>query len=326
MSGSILWLTPDKPDSISVGRTRVASHLRSTGFDVDIRATTRHTIVESLFGGNDFTAVIGTTRLGAIAGILISRTHGIPLIVDHIDPIEQLRATENEAIVRVTRRMEHLAFRLAAHVLYVYPEEKSRIAGRATKLSRTNLGVEYDRFANPDPAVVDQAERQMDELNRKVAVYIGGLEPIYNIEPLLAAAKELENWTLLIIGTGSLESDVEEVSRESDTVRYLGQVPHEQIPGYLNCATVGVSLVDDPYTLKLLEYGAAGLDVVQLEGQAESRYGGLVEYCTIEPENIASAIRRCRQTDRGSALQTYVKQYDWKQIAEAYAGPITNQK
>jgi glycosyltransferase involved in cell wall biosynthesis len=89
---------------------------------------------------------------------------------------------------------------------------------------------------------------------------------------------------------------------------------------------VGVCLVDDPHTLKVLEYGAAGLNTVHLAGRAESRYGGLVEYCTTEPAAIAEAIKRAEKADCGRALQKYVKRFDWAAVTESYLQAITTIK
>jgi len=44
----VLWLTPDKPDNISVGRQRIADHLETRGFDVTLRGTTPRTVLRSL--------------------------------------------------------------------------------------------------------------------------------------------------------------------------------------------------------------------------------------------------------------------------------------
>lgn len=322
----ILWLTPDKPDDISVGRERIATRLEAAGHDVTIRGTTARTVVQSLRECGQFDIVVGTTRLGAIAGVLVSRTHGVPFVVDHVDPIRQLRATESDAVVRIVRRLEHLAFRLAAHVLYVYPEEESRLDGRATAITKTDLGVEYDRFADPDQEIIERARERLGVVPDNLAVYVGGLEPMYEIEALLEAVDTLDDWTLLVIGAGSLEPVVERAAADSESIRFLGTVPHEEVPGYLSVADVGVSLVDDPHTLKVLEYGAAGLNVVQRAGRAESRFGGLVEYCSTDPTAIADAIKQTADNDHRQSLRTYVKQFNWEGISETYLRVITTIK
>ncbi|WP_136715458.1 rhamnosyltransferase WsaF family glycosyltransferase [Halorientalis salina] len=315
---SVLWLTPDKPDDISVGRDRIATHLENEGLTVEVRGTTAMTVAKSLRERGRFDVVVGTTRLGAITALCVSKAHGIPLVVDHVDPISQLRETESAPVVALVERLENLAFRLADHVFYVYPEEAARIQARASSSTETDLGVDYDRFATPDESVVDAARERLGTVPSNLAVYVGGLEPMYSVEAMLEGVACLDDWTLVVAGAGSLEPQVEAAAERSVEIRFLGTVPHEEVPGLLQLADVGLSLVDDPHTLKVLEYGAAGLPVVQLAGRAESRFGGLVEYCTTDPESVAGAIERADRSGKGQALQTYVAGFDWREITRDY--------
>jgi len=325
-NSTILWLTPDKPDNISVGRKRIATHLENAGHSVVLRGTTPRTVLQSIRDGGQFDVIVGTTRLGAIAGLSLSKLHGIPFIVDHVDPIRQLQETESAPVAAVVERLENIAFRCADHVLYVYPEEESRVRTRASSYTKTDLGVDYDRFAEPAETVIAAARERLETVPSKTAVYVGGLEPIYSIESLLEAADCLDDWTVLVIGAGSLEPAVEAAAADSDAIRFLGTVPHDEVPGYLHLADVGVALVDDPNTLKVLEYGAAGLPVVHLAGRAESRFGGLLEYCSSDPAAIAQAIERAAQSGGGQALRTYAEQFDWETIASSYFHAIKTVK
>jgi len=88
----VRWFTPDKPDNISVGRERIASHLRQNeGFNVDVVGTTLTTVRTAIRERDRYDVILGTTRAGAIAGTLIGRVTGKPVIVDHVDPIRQFR-------------------------------------------------------------------------------------------------------------------------------------------------------------------------------------------------------------------------------------------
>lgn len=315
---SVLWLTPDKPADISVGRRRIADHLERQGFDVVLRGTSVSTVARSIRERDRYDAVIGTTRAGAVAGLLITAIHDIPLVVDHVDPIRQFCDTHGRWLGGIVRRLENITFRAASRVLYVYPEEEHRVRRRADEVIETDLGVEYERFASPDEAAIEAARNRMADVDDNVVVYVGGLEPIYSIRALLAAVDHLDDWTLLVVGAGSLEDKVEEAAAGRDDVVFLGTVPHERVPGYVHGADVGVALVDDPHTLKVLEYGAAGLPVVQLAGRAESRFGDLVEYCSNAPGDVADAIERAHDSGSLDELQEFVSRFDWKCIADDY--------
>ncbi len=315
----VLWLAPDKPDDISVGRERIAAHLRHRGIRVTIRGTTTRTVVQTVRDQWDYDAIVGTTRAGALAGSTLRYHLDCPLVVDHVDPIAQFVTTHSRLSAIPVRRLENIAFRLSSHTLYVYEEERERVC-RRTECTKTTLGVDYDRFATPDPDILSDVREALSEydLADNVAVYVGGLEPLYNIEPLLASVDHLSDWSLLVLGTGSLHDSVRKRAENDPSVVFPGTVPHETVPGYLHQADVGLSLVDDPYTLKVLEYGAAGLPPVVLSGRARSRFGGLVTYSDADPRAIADNISRAAERTDGAALQQYVSQFDWGSVADDY--------
>lgn len=322
-SPDVLWLTPDKPADISVGRSRIADRLDEAGIEVTVRGTTPRTVVRTLREGVDYDVVVGTTRSGAIAGAFVSTVTDTPFVVDHVDPIRQLRETHSEWLATVVRLLENVTFWLSDRVLFVYEEEETRVNRFADVSFPTELGVDYDRIAEPTPEAVEAARRRLDdyELNEHVAIYVGGLEPIYHVEELLASADSLEDWTLLVLGTGSLEDEVERAAARTADVVYPGCVPHDEIPGFLELADVGVCLVDDPRTLKVLEYGAAGLPTVHLRGRTQGRFGGLLEYCDPDPESVARAIERARRRDAGP-LEEFVRVFDWDIIGRQYRRAI----
>ncbi|EMA55917.1 MULTISPECIES: rhamnosyltransferase WsaF family glycosyltransferase [Halococcus] len=329
----VLWLTPDKPADISVGRRRIAEHLRKDGIDVTLRGTTPQTLLASLRERDSYDVVVGTTRSGAMAGVVL-KLLGTPFVVDHIDPIRQFADTHSSELAFAVRAAENVAFTLADHTLYVYEEERDRVRRYARAATATDLGVAYDRFADPDPASVERARDRLAtvgiDADDRVAIYVGGLEPIYHIDELLAAIERLDGWTLVVLGAGSLVEHVERAARECENVVFLGTVDHDAVPGYLHAADVGISLVDDPHTLKVLEYAAAGLGVVQARGRAEERFGEHVTFCDPTPTAIARAVRRAgdggasdedgADDEKGAteAFRTFVRRFDYERVAATY--------
>jgi hypothetical protein len=87
-------------------------------------------------------------------------------------------------------------------------------------------------------------------------------------------------------------------------IHYLGTVDHETILGLLAACDVGVSLVDDPHTLKIIEYGAAGLLVVQLAGRAKARFGDRSICTPVEPAEVVRAIAAAVTRDGGPCRRT----------------------
>ena len=317
VSTRVLWLTPDKPDSISVGRRRIAECLRDRGMDVTLRGTTPRTMLTSLREYERYDVVIGTTRAGALAGVGL-KLLGVPLVVDHVDPIRQFTETHSRPLSFGVRLAENVAFVLADHVCYVYDEERARVRRYARDATEVDLGVAYDRFVDPSEGRLERARDHLaDEgvdIDTPILVYVGGLEPLYHISTLLGAMEFLEDWTLVVLGTGSLTEEVERAAREHENIVYLGTVPHDDVPGYLHTADVGISLVDDPHTLKVLEYAAAGLGVVQARGRAGERFEGFVEFCDLEPRDIARAVENAGERGANDDFQNYVREFDYERV------------
>lgn len=319
---NVLWLTPDKPENISVGRQRIADRLEQRGFDVTLRGTTARTAYRSFQERQKYDAIVGTTRAGAIVGAGIRLSGGPPLVVDHVDPIRQFEETHPRYLAAAVRVGEALAFHVSAATLFVYEEERKRVERYASRAVKTDLGVEFDRLADPDDAVLDRVEDKLSrfDLREKVLVYVGGLEPLYNVEELLAAAKLLDSWSLVVAGGGELEPTVRR-AHDGASVVFLGTVPHDEVPGYVALADVGISPVDDPHTLKVLEYAAAGLPVVQLDGRARTRFGDWVTYCDPTPDSIARAVEEAADADP-TPLREFAERFDYSNIANTYARVI----
>ncbi|MDB9301074.1 glycosyltransferase [Halorubrum ezzemoulense] len=324
----VRWFTPDKPENISVGRQRISSHLRTAGFDVKTVATTSETIQEAFAEREQYEVIIGTTRAGAFAATLVGKLTGKPVIVDHVDPIRQFRETRSVVSSVPVRFAENVCFALSDCVMCVYEEERLRVERYAKEVRSTSLGVDYDRFVDPDRDAVESARNRLSSLplQDNIAIYVGGLEPIYHITDLTDAMESLPEWSLIVLGEGSLRNAVEQTESERENIHYLGTVPHDDVPGYLYLADVGISLVDDPHTLKVLEYGAAGLSVVQLAGRSEERFEGMVEFARPEAEEIARAIEDAGHKESDSALASFAAKFNWESVASDYAEALKSVK
>lgn len=316
---NVLWLRPDKPDNVSVGRHRIAEVLRDRGHDVSVRNAGVKSFRTVL--ATDPDVVVGTTRLGAVVGCWKKLLDGTPLVVDHIDPISQLRRNHGRTYTWLIGQLEQATFRLADHVLVVYEEELDRVRAHSDAVTKTVLGVDYDRFASPSTEALEYARDVIaaeGSDDRRTLVYVGGLEPVYNLDAALDAISFLDGWQFLVLGDGSQRDRIEAASANSDSVVYPGTVPHEYVPGFLNESDVGICLVDDANTLKLLEYGAAGLPAVNVEGEAEDRYDGLVTFCSLDPEDVARAVRESYEHAPVEEFREYTRQFGWDAIASEY--------
>lgn len=288
------------------------------------RTTTPRNVLRSLTELARYDAVIGTTRAGAMAGLVLATLGHIPLVVDQIDPFADFEAQVSWPVAKAVLLIENLAIRYADHVLYVYDSELPRIRRHTNDYSQTDFGVEYDQFADPDPAVLARAtERLPIDLSKNILLYVGGLEPIYHVEEMLQTMNYLKDWTLVVLGAGSHEDRVRQAATERDDVAFLGTVPHEDIAGFYHIADVGLCLVDDARTLKVLEYSAASLPVVHLDSAARERFGDVFEYCDADPRDIAAAVRRAADSDTSdAALRKIARDHSWTALSEDYLAAL----
>jgi glycosyltransferase involved in cell wall biosynthesis len=136
------------------------------------------------------------------------------------------------------------------------------------------VGVSRDTFARGDSGGVDP--RVADLQGLPTVCYVGSLALRRDLGLIFSVMDEVAvrvpGCRFLLIGHRS--GAVEERLRGSpsrERIRFLGSVPHEEVPGLLRCARVGIFplALDDAYDvyrtsspLKVVEYMSAGLPVV----------------------------------------------------------------
>lgn len=311
----ILWLMPDKPDNISTGRNRIADGLESRGHEVTRRTNrVRHGITQ-LTDWHD--VIIASSAAGGFAAPP-AKLQRIPFVMDHVDPISQMYRTSDYRTAKMVEVLQDVAFRLADGILYVYDEERERVDGRNARVTRTTLGVDYDRFSNP--AIPDGGVNEVvsSSLEPGFCVYIGGLEPIYNVE-LMVNAAITHDIPLVVAGVGSKQHIVAGAARCHEKIHYLGIVEHEHIPVLLSQAGAGVCLVDDPHTVKTLEYAAAGLPIVQISGRAKAHLPDSgVYYPRQDVDVVGMAMEWAMDDDATPDLRRYAHTHDYKQVIDDY--------
>jgi len=92
--------------------------------------------------------------------------------------------------------------------------------------------------------------KELGILGSPAIISIRYLEPLYNIETLIASMplvlEEIPQAKLVLLRTGSLEARLEELSKSlgvSGSVRFVGLVPADEVPQYLTPADICVSTV-----------------------------------------------------------------------------------
>jgi len=187
----------------------------------------------------------------------------------------------------------------------------------------TPFGVDCEKF------------KPMPELKPKDKIIIGtikALKPKYGIEYLIRAFKILVDkypslpLELYIGGEGYLKEELEKLVRSlniEDKVRFIGFIPHDEVPRYFNMFTVSVSVSEsESFGVAVLEAEACGVPVVV------SNIGGLPEVVKDgetgfivppkNPEATANAIEKIlldeelRRKLSVNARNFVLDKYNWK--------------
>jgi glycosyltransferase involved in cell wall biosynthesis len=190
-------------------------------------------------------------------------------------------------------RLERLAARREQSVLESADLRVAVSAELAARLPAPTAvvpnGVDAELFADlPERA---EARRRFDlPAERRVIGFVGGLRPWHGVETAIEALPAADDVVLAVAGDGPQRGALERLAAErgvAERVRWLGRLPHEDVPAFL--AALDVAVLPYPALdgfafspLKLYEYLAAGVPVVASDvGQVrdvleDGRWGTLV--------------------------------------------------
>jgi glycosyltransferase involved in cell wall biosynthesis len=166
-----------------------------------------------------------------------------------------------------------------------------------------------------------------------VALFVGALDRAHHyrrVDLLLEAAKSLPNLTLMLVGDGDTRADYEALAGSlgiSERVRFVGKVPHPELPGFYNAADIVVlpSELQESFGMVLIEGMACGKPVVasNIPGVRSIVRDG-VDGVIIEPgsaDALAAGIQRLLASDHqamGAAGRAKVEsKYSWPSIITA---------
>jgi glycosyltransferase involved in cell wall biosynthesis len=169
---------------------------------------------------------------------------------------------ELPGVAHLTRRVVRRASTVIAVSEYLRHELEERVPEARGKTEVVDSGVDLDRFSQVPAAA---------ELESPAFVHVGSLTERKNVLRLADAFASLGRGSLTFVGDGPLRGALE--GRAS--IRVVGRVPHDDVPGWLSAADVvcGPALIE-PFGQALLEGMACGKSVVA------TRVGGPPEFVT----------------------------------------------
>lgn len=211
-------------------------------------------------------------NLHLLAGILLARLTGTPLILEVNSPLYEERChTGTLALKALARWVERIIWRSADHVLPVTEVLAGyvRAAGVGDAvITVTPNGVDPRRYSPSEDRQMVREELRLG--NRTVLGFVGFMRPWHGLEyavELLAREGEECDLHLLIIGDGPARPDLETRVRMlgvEHRVTILGAVPHDRIPRLISAFDIALQPKVVPYAspLKNFEYMALARPIV----------------------------------------------------------------
>ena len=325
----ILWLKPTK-GNVSIGRYLIAKNLEKSGFKVEILECSGLSIFKALLHAlkSDFDVIVGTTHLGLAIGGIIKLLKKKPFLADFVDQFSLLREVTPAylyPLMYVTILLEKLSLKIADAVVVVPKQDYEKISKKRRDVYKVNLCIDLEKFLNVGEKTVKKAKEILKKagvnLNKPLIVYVGGFSKIYNLNLLIQAMERLQDFQLIMIGGGELESELKKLTKEKklNNVFFLGYQPNELIPGFLKLSSVGVTLAEIPRQLKIYEYLASGLSVVVPEAIVRNEDFEFGEYCIGIKLGIESVILGIRKASKNNPnCKSKLEKYDCKVVAEIY--------
>jgi glycosyltransferase involved in cell wall biosynthesis len=216
------------------------------------------------------------------------------------------------------RRMMRWASRVAGASIGVSRALVDRLVAIGVEPASTRMlrnGVDVDRFF-PVPQL-EARERVGGPVSGLRLVCVAALVPVKCHALLLRALRDLPEWHLDLVGTGSLEESLARLAKElgiASRVRFIGRVQQEDLRFHYSAADLSVlASSSEGWPNVLLESMACGTAVVA------SRVGGIPEVvaapsvgCLFESGSVASlatAIREMAALTRDPEHRALVRQY-----------------
>lgn len=216
-----------------------------------------------------------------------------------------------------------------------------KVLSANTRYIQIPLGADFSKFRpGRNNSLRNALGIHEDEI---VIVFSSSLEPQRHPETALEAfriaLKDVPHLKLLILGDGNSRQAMELMVTQyglSDRVIFTGQVPYDEVAGYISSGDIGLGYV--PITpqynpqppLKTVEYLASGLPVIGTRTMGNLRFikdmeNGLL--CDDAPQSIADQIISLSNNESlrnrlATNARNSVIRYDWNRIVELELLPL----
>jgi teichuronic acid biosynthesis glycosyltransferase TuaC len=290
------------PLSMALGALAALRRIRATGFDFDV--------IDAHYYYPDGVAAAILGRWLRRPVTITARGTDINLIPGHRLPRAQIRWAADRASANIA-------------VCDALKDKMRGLGLEESKLRVFRNGVDLQRF---HPLERSEARRQLGLGSGSWLLSVGQLVDLKGHDIAIRALERLPGWSLVIAGSGPLESQLKALVARLDLnarVRFAGGVPQAELPVYYSAADALVLASSrEGWANVLLESMACGTPVIASavggspEVVASAAAGVLMSERT--SDGIVAAVGRlmAQYPDR-SATRAYAEGFDWRGTTEA---------
>ena len=241
---------------------------------------------------------------------IVARCMGAKLLLDlhEITPefyMSKYGISEPTTTIRILTWLEKISVAFADHVLTINEPIENLLCSRGLQREKCDVimnAVDEDRFTKSSPAVVPR------DPSKFVMMYHGTLTNIYGldlaIEALALVHEEIPGAELWILGSGPQKESLIALAKRRDiesSVRFVGQVPANEIPAWLGKCDAGILpirrdiFLDFAFPNKLPEFIVAGKVVLVSRLKAIRHYfseNALAYYTPNDPVDLGKQMVR----------------------------------
>ena len=210
-------------------------------------------------------AIYERENLFHLAGSLVARWRGLPLLLEVNAPLAEERAKfSGLSMRRLATALEHWVWRRASRVLPVTEVLAAHIAAAGVPRERISVvpnGIDLAEYPQPEPPMGRDAIR---------LGFIGFVRDWHGLDRVLRAVAAWEGQpplSLTVVGDGPARPGLERLAAAlgvADQLHFTGLAAREAVPGLIAGFDIAMQPAAVPYCcpLKALEYMAAGRAIV----------------------------------------------------------------
>mgnify|MGYP002338717694 CR=1 FL=1 len=328
---NVLWLRPSNRwdgENVSSRRERIAEHLQEMGVEVNLMDTSGldslSVLKEAITG--DYDIIVGTVRVGVPVGYFLSKILRKPFIASVSDPLDSQDYLSSPAY-KLVCFVEWQILKRADAVFFVESTSYENALEHDIEGTIARNSANYEMFANPDEEVIQKAEDILTgkdvDIDKNIAIYIGSLTENGHFDEIVEAAKITPSCDFVFVGE-DWGANIRELIDGVDNAYFLGSYEHDLMPGFLYHSSAAFCLVNTEMSLKINEYGAAGLPTLGYPGKQKKVFSDdELIYVNPSPETIFEKLKRIKSDDDYSRkysenLRSHAKKHQWADVAQKY--------